>query len=70
MERDYSLTRKETDMMNEQHQLSIDELDAVTGGGIVEYIVETVHALGQGTENSGVPPANPHPPVPPPGTLL
>ena len=31
-------------MMNEQHQLSFDELDAVTGGGIVEYIVETVHA--------------------------
>ena len=56
--------------MNEQHQLSFDELDAVTGGGIIEYIKETINALGQGTENSGVPPANPNPPVPPPGTWL
>jgi hypothetical protein len=51
-------------MMNEQHELSFDELDAVTGAGIIEYIVETVHALGQGTGNSGTS-ENPHPPKPP-----
>jgi hypothetical protein len=56
-------------MMNEQHELSFDELDAVTGAGIIEYIVETVHALGQGTANSGTS-ENPHPPKPPPGTWL
>jgi hypothetical protein len=55
---------------NDIRELTIDELDAVTGTGVLEYIVETVHALGQGTENSGVPPANPHPPVPPKGTWL
>jgi hypothetical protein len=56
-------------MMNEQHELSFDELDAVKGAGIIEYVVETVHALGQGTGNSGTS-ENPHPPKPPPGTWL
>jgi hypothetical protein len=58
-------------MMNEQHELSFDELNAVTGGGIIEYIVETVHALGQGTGNSGNSTSTPTPtptPTARPGT--
>lgn len=38
---------------NDIRELTIDELDAVTGTGVMEYIVECYHCLGQGTGNSG-----------------
>jgi len=56
--------------MNKQSELSLNELDAVTGAGFLEYIKETINALGQGTGNSGNPPPTPTPtPTPLPGTV-
>jgi len=56
-------------MMNEQHELSFDELDAIAGGGFLHYLIETAHALVQGTGNSGNPTSTPTPtPTARPGT--